>query len=369
MSLIAVALIVGVGASAYYLKPRLSAPSPGAVVAKRSFPVQRIGDLVRYQFLTAELGWAVDVSSSALLANTAGSFWIFRTIDSARHWHLELFGQTANYSATFVSLQFVDSVHGFVLGADPLDLFRTDDGGLHWSKAGLPTIDVASIQFVSATRGWATVSAANDMPNPHVGLFETGDGGLSWTALPPPPPTASEFPVFVDDTEGWVGSRDSRGAHVYLTTDGGQTWASRAVEDTRMSGTVFTDVRPLPGDGVEVLVLPEATTAPPLVVTTFDRGFSWLPVYVPVVGDTGPIQFQDKFDWWIVSGLYLYKTIDGGRSWNEFAQVPVLQLINVVDAKHAWAALQLPYGTGLALTSDAGMTWKPVTVPIPGQTQ
>jgi photosystem II stability/assembly factor-like uncharacterized protein len=66
----------------------------------------------------------------------------------------------------------------------------------------------------------------------------------------------------------------------------------------------------------------------------------------------------------------LWKSSDAGQSWKHVGQ----QIDewdyrpHVVDAKHAWATLigSRASGTGLAMTSDAGLHWTYVKVPTPG---
>jgi photosystem II stability/assembly factor-like uncharacterized protein len=69
----------------------------------------------------------------------------------------------------------------------------------------------------------------------------------------------------------------------------------------------------------------------------------------------------------------LFKSSDAGMSWKQVS----IQLDDwdyrpqVIDAKHAWAQMMgvgpgaaFP-GTGLAMTADGGVHWKPVHVPVP----
>jgi photosystem II stability/assembly factor-like uncharacterized protein len=369
IGLMAIASVIAAITSAHYLWPKSTVQSTRAVATTHSFPVERNGDFIRYQFLNLKVGWAVEIPQ--LPPRDPGWFWIFNTIDAAHHWHVQLFGQTANLTDTSASLQFTDRLHGFVLAGNPLFLFRTDDGGAHWSQSKLPSPDVELVQFIDPNNGWA-VGAARNVQNPQVHLFQTRDAGVTWTLLPDPPPSANPFPIFLTQNEAWIGSHDRDTAYVYATIDGGLTWSRRYLPLSPGASDVFTDVRSLPDRGVEATEFSSQPAAgPPDMWTTFDQGATWTPVFVPPDTEAvATIACQDASHCWVATGFTLYKSIDGGRSWNASGQVPVgLQIFSVSDSRHAWAVIELGYGTGLASTSDGGSTWKPANVPIPEQTQ
>jgi photosystem II stability/assembly factor-like uncharacterized protein len=363
----AVASVVVVVAGVYYVRPNPNAHPAATLAARQPYPVERTGDFIRYQFSSPTLGWATDVPGSTPLGD-AGSFWIFKTDDAARHWHVELLGRTANLSATLESLQFVDPRDGFVVAGEPLSLFRTTDAGAQWTKTDLPTPDVELVQFVDPNHGWAEAVTKN-VPNRQVHLFQSRDGGRSWTVLRDPPSSASPFPVFLSPTEGWSPTHDPQRGYVFRTTDGGDTWDRRDLPPGAVGSDVFTVVRARPGGGVEADVFSQSSPSPPMIYATFDHGGAWTAVTVPVPGDGTPIQCMDSTQCWIAEGAVLYKTTDGGQSWKPFAQVDAgLELTNVLDSRDAWGLVHLAYGTGLVSTTDGGKTWKPVGAPVPGQT-
>ena len=110
-----------------------------------------------------------------------------------------------------------------------------------------------------------------------------------------------------------------------------------------------------------------------VVSCAFDRGHSWLQVELP----PGPFQygglsFVDDQHWWVSNANILSKTSDAGQTWQQVRTVDpdvsgdwTFQPAQVIDARHAWLIMSTPLARGLAMSSDGGMHWTPVTVPQP----
>ena len=355
LALMGVAVVVIAIAAMYFVRPHvLQQPSPATA---HRLPVQRASDVVTYVFSGASVGWAVQVPSPA--ADVQAAFVIFKTVDGARHWSTVLSGQTQIVWVTVSSLHFVDPSHGFVIAGVPLSLLRTSDGGRLWSSSALPSQEVVEVHFFDPLNGWAW-TAARDIPNPPVHLYWTFDAGLTWSEGPSVPAQANPIPAFRDRSEGWLGSSDPRDAFVYVTADAGTTWVRRDLPPVRDSrGGVSTYVRLLPGRGV--IVYAGGST-----FTSFDGGQTWQSVINPGGGLEYPLYvFEDATRWWTVEGLYLYRTIDAGQSWTAVTQASGLEVLQVLDSKHAWGRLDEGYGTALVFTADGGLHWNPVNVPSP----
>jgi hypothetical protein len=76
-----------------------------------------------------------------------------------------------------------------------------------------PGFAVSDVSFVSAQRGWVLGSGQ---------LLTTGDGTLSWTALPAPPAGVTHL-RFATSSDGYAWSTDGA---LWLTTDGAARWQS-----------------------------------------------------------------------------------------------------------------------------------------------
>ncbi len=384
MPLIAAALATIVVAGLVYLHPSfpashsvlMAAPSPTPPLVPQRY-------LVSYHFLTATAGWAlVEEASSA-----APRFWVFKTTDTARHWQQEFAGSAMSTNAGPLKIQFFDRNNGLIALGGTDVVYRTGDGGAHWTALTMPSFSYSSLYFSDRLHGWVLGTVLSPDQGTVFKFLSTFDAGDHWVALPQPPKWQfagkggfSNF-AFRTPSEGWIGAATPDRATVYSTIDGGMTWQAHVLPVTAGKGgfaqgsgpLLASSVYMLPGAGV--LAVTEDLNASPVGLTSFDGGSTWrrLP---PPPGNTGysDFIFQDTFHWLAMRFGTLFKSSDAGQTWKQVS----LQLddwdylLQVIDAKHAWAQLvptfphtSLPEGTGLATTADGGLHWSPVNVPNP----
>jgi photosystem II stability/assembly factor-like uncharacterized protein len=386
MPLIAGALATIVVVGLVYLHP--SFPTTHSVLRVAPSPTpplipQRY--LVSYDFLTATAGWAlVEEASSA-----APRFWVFKTTDAARHWQRQFAGSAMSTNAGPLKVQFFDRINGLIALGGTGAVYRTGDGGAHWTELAMPTFSYSNVIFSDRLHGWILGTVLSvDQRTSAAQFFSTTDAGDHWAALPPPP----AFPLvgkggfsemaFRWPGEGWMGGFAQQ-SRVYSTIDGGATWLGHPLPVTVVGKGGFavgsaplveTTVSLLPGAGVLAVVFDPNGT--PIGLTSFDGGSTWRRL-APPPGNTTYTDFifQDTFHWWAMRFGTLFKSSDAGQSWKQVS----LQLddwdyvLQVIDAKHAWAQLVATFpgstppaqGTGLSTTADGGLHWNSVNVPIP----
>jgi len=133
----------------------------------------------------------------------------------------ETFQVIPNYNGFIRSVSFVSSSSVGCVGAD-CGIYRTSDAGLTWNNV-LPDVAINDIKFWNAV-GFATGSDTNG-----AGLiYKTTNGGLNWTCI------SGEFPYGTPFSKIYIRSYDmvvivsNQGYEkkLYITTDGGITWAS-----------------------------------------------------------------------------------------------------------------------------------------------
>jgi photosystem II stability/assembly factor-like uncharacterized protein len=128
---------------------------------------------------------------------------------------------TGGAGVTAMSVDFVDSLHGFAVNAipalndggfaaSPSLLLSTVDGGKNWKSQAIPSADgvVSAISFVSATTGWAASFVSPGGGPQYATVLATTNAGATWTAeaLPDTAPGLIPFDiVFVDAQHGWLG--------------------------------------------------------------------------------------------------------------------------------------------------------------------
>ncbi len=387
VALIAVALVAIVVTSVAYLRPDLAGLSksvglhPAVPSATPGPPLLSNRYAATYQFLTPSLGWAL-VSEQT----PSPRFWVFKTTDGARRWQTQLAGTAPTVDYGSLKLHFFDPDRGLISLADPLVIYRTIDGGAHWTLTKLPPYVQASADFSDALDGWVFgFTGTTEVLVPQ--LTYTADGGDTWAVLPqvptfPFPGKGGSFSTslaFRSPIEGWLGGGGAPGGRVvYSSIDGGVTWQPHTLP---VPAGVFkrdpfapdTSVYLIPGAGVIAVTTDPAGNLAGF--TSFDGGSTWRRLSPPP-GETtfGDYVFQDTFNWWAMRFGTLFKSSDAGQSWKEVAQEldEWDYLPGIIDLKHAWAQMQVifpstnpPQGSALAMSSDGGVRWTPVNVPQP----
>jgi hypothetical protein len=85
-------------------------PTTGGVPATNPLAVGL--NPVRYAFVTPSLGWAV--INPFTPSSSVGQFRVFRTVDGAKHWELQLTGQSSSPGFTPITVHFFDKTHGYM---------------------------------------------------------------------------------------------------------------------------------------------------------------------------------------------------------------------------------------------------------------
>ena len=240
------------------------------------------------------------------------------------------------------------------------DLFLTTDAGISWSSITLPVVTQQKaipgpIFFLNDHLGWMSLSGIAGGTFQENDLLRSTDGGQSWSrlhaTLPAPllPRTRSPGYItslsFLNETTGWVtGSSYSReNSWISMTNDGGNTWQEQQLPSPQgYSATRLLDLGQPHFFSARDGVLPAASTHfDPTGVCAFithDGGESWqsqpffaLQNYSDEVVDphllidvSVPLpSFTSLTTGW-VGNISIYRTTDGGRSWQHFDhQLPI----------------------------------------------
>lgn len=382
VALMALAAVLIVVAGAAYLRPATT-NHPRTTPPLTVDPSLVSNNAVTYSFVTPSMGWA---SLRVVGSSGPSEFEIFRTTDSARHWQMQLSGQS-DYGPGFepLTVQFFGKTIGFMTVGEPIErIYHSGDGGDHWDPLVLPALQVDALTFSDATRGWGVGYSGTRLPPSQAQIYETSDAGQSWKPLPDPPVDGG-IVTFRSPAEAWMGSIDPLLPHVYTSGDGGQSWrrhdlphAVGALPDDRYFETA---IELLPGSGAIATVeafrcmvavpiggpkpaptpLCGNTTSETFLFVSLD-GTSWRQLPSP----PGFTVYQDSVHWWALSANVVFKSSDAGRSWRQVAVIPAnlqFSYISILDSKHAWASLFVMGGYGLALTNDGGMHWTLARVP------
>lgn len=317
-------------------------------------------------FLDATHAWAAETAGMA--GKCVENVVVFRTADAGRTWQSAapirvrfadpsdvIWTGIANHASWF---DFVDPENGWLLlgsGSAPSpdglwsgahwrvgDLYRTTDGGLHWTlvainpgwvpagcvPAPINELHASAMSFSSPATGWMLTTC---------GLLVTHDGGATWgkSATPLVP---NEAPIFFDALHGVVLAQDAR---LLVTSDGGSNWS----------------VRPLPGGAIDVdFINPGQGWAMGIGDNSFQCN-------LPDLGGCN-------------RNFRLYHTSDGGKTWvpGNFTSLGMPgtkfwppAYFHFVDPDNGFASTgEDPRENGLFRTTDAGRTWTMVDATVEG---
>jgi YD repeat-containing protein len=169
--------------------------------------------------VSATAGWAVGDGGA-----------VFKTLDG-QSWTNE-WVETAQWR----DVHAIDADNVWVVGTDYMDgttprLFKRSAGGT-WASAsaGLAEAAYNSLFFTSGTTGWVVGDGGR--------IYNTIDGGSSWTQQTSGTTLDLYAIEMVSDTVGWVGGQNGR---IRKTATGGQHWAGVGILGPQINGIAATD--------------------------------------------------------------------------------------------------------------------------------
>lgn len=241
----------------------------------------------------------------------------------------------------------------FVIG-----LHRTGEQTLlEGAKAANTEDAVLNAEMVEGEEGWALTTS---------GLSWTSDGGQSWRPIGPPDVATGtiEAVYFASSQQGTVLAAGSpKGSDelpivAYKTVDGGHTWASAELPKARLADVGRVRATFADADHGFVLFEEGAAASGDARVSGFfatsDGGQTWTQLPSPPVA--GYMSFSSAAEGWLVGGSSIYRTLDGGASWDA-VQVPMPA---DVGPKESFGLPRIsPGGSGLlpvTFNDEAGQT-------------
>ena len=264
-------------------------------------------------------------------------------------------------------------------------VYRSTDGGKTWLNVLKPehadgtrdlayAFDIPTVMF-AASAGAITFPGAPQPKGPNgTALFKSTDEGQTWTKIDTLPPYTGRIGVAVAmHTNGQrlyvIGNPPHGGSGLYRSDDQGATWRHMAEGDPRVSngqGGYSSGVWVDSGDP-DILYT---------VATTVYRSTDGGKTFSAFKGAPGG---EDPHDLWIdpTNGQRMLfgldqgaaVTLDGGRTWSGYYQIPIAQLYHVsTDNRYPYWVIGAQQDTGAVMVrsrSDQGQITTVDWLPVP----
>lgn len=306
--------------------PVTQAPTPKpqvTAVPQLGSPLIQAPGLALIRMLDEQNGWGIS-DKAVLRTADGGSTWHDVTPRNANTLGYEV---TAEFLDTQHAWVLVPDANSPLAGT----LDRTADGGATWSTIPAP-FGRGVLRFLDANQGWMMASLGAGMGSMGVAVFQTKDAGSTWSQTYVNDPTqagaGSSLPLGglkdgltpLDMTTAWIGGITYAPGKIYLyqTEDGGHTWIESPVKtpagyeqaQAETTGPVFV--------GSKLGYLPvHLSTQNGIMLAIYvsrDGGASWLqaPTFIPLGGPADFVSEQAGFVW---NGTNFYATKDGAQTW------------------------------------------------------
>ncbi|HZS30393.1 MAG TPA: hypothetical protein VFA37_03985 [Gaiellaceae bacterium] len=363
----AVAIWAAAGLSLWAAIPGLGGRNGGSGGGPRATSARSVDNSGRVQI--SEVGtsggvtWAIDNKG----------MWL--TTDGGRAWRAAIpatIRRLGLVSQHISQVTFVDRRHGWLYSGNvasnsaPLArsaLFRTSDGGRSWQRA-TPKGCCGDLSFVDDRLGF--------LAGPR-GLYETRNGGASWTRIGS---QGSGEPLFLDARRGVL----LLDGGILRTADGGRRWTSILLSgQPPAAGNKTVVMGSLAAAGHRLVLISERDFAAKMypgdwrTIPYFsdDGGASWTrrPTpkgWVPYIGSSdGNLLSAPTANGWVAAARHeLAVTTDAGLTWRivHVAGVPKRWVIGSIDftsLRVGWAIFDGPKQSYLMRTTDGGSHWAP----------
>lgn len=230
-----------------------------------------------------------------------------------------------------------------------LCLFQTRAQQVFIQVGSFPNYSFSSVHFPTSQIGYAVGGNHND--NKAI-VVKTTNGGQNWIVMDI---ETNRLPYrevyFFDDNDGFTVAENT--PNVYVTSDGGNQW--QTVNFSSLDW--ITDIAEANGN-LYLTGNNEEDFDSQLYLST-DKGLNWTLIYQDNTSFFREIFFIDSQVGYAV-GYEIYKTTDGGTSWQLIPNVGFGDFVTDVIFKDSMVGFTAGtiYESGLSRTMDGGNTWE-----------
>jgi photosystem II stability/assembly factor-like uncharacterized protein len=286
---------------------------------------KQIGDNLVFNsvFLYHDKGWIVGKYGIIYYTNNYGNEWVKKSKGFPNHYYYDVF--------------FIDEFTGWVVGYG--GIFKTEDGGQTWNEknSGI-SYHLNSVFFINNNIGWAA-------GGPGI-IIKTTDGGDSWFSQTSGTDNWLEDIYFINDQIGFaVGSFET----IIKTTDGGTSW--QEVHSNNIYNS-FSSVHFIDAN-IGWVCADNESNWERLVLKTTNGGITWtLQLTGNYLKHLRDIYFVNNNYGWACGTGNIYKTTDGGNSWQHKASQSYVNSLKFIDINTGWLV-----GEKIYKTTNGGNDW------------
>ncbi|MBB6454771.1 photosystem II stability/assembly factor-like uncharacterized protein [Salirhabdus euzebyi] len=259
---------------------------------------------------------------------------------------------------------------------DQLDIFSTDDFGYTWENSLSLSGHSATFSFVSEQLGWLLVRENTRSGNQIATIYETTNGGKSWSSKRLPIKDGQElYTLESNDTEenvfifngstGWIaGLNKQNHVSLFLTEDRGETWNFQTIalppeyqsEELSLQGLKFFSH----SSGVLHVSVLSRNQKYDLLFETSDGGNSWSLTEQFAENNSLTFQFLNKNTWFSSDGKQL-SVKKSDAEWNrievEYDMERILHFQFITENRGYLLMEDANNRKTILKTNDGGASW------------
>lgn len=258
-------------------------------------------------FLDESIGWAASGFYAA----------VYKTIDGGNTWVEQLNENMLGGDYYFRNIEFLNADIGF-LGTLNGEVFKTVDGGDTWTTITNISPNPPAICGFD-TIGTSTIYGCGAFFTP-AHIIKSTDSGATWQFIDMSAYANALVEIhFLNETTGFVSGRNSNGATILKTNDGGSNWVE--IYNSNIVGEYVWKLQ--------------------VLETNTNALFGSVESVSPNLGK-------------------LIKSIDGGNTWSSYdAPETYIQAVGFISETHGWMG---GHTTGFHETLDGGITWNNLNI-------